>query len=86
MKKEYLIAIASAAALLILSGVGYWYWQSGKVEPEQPAAKVEEEIIPETVNEEITLPDSIKPLESKPDINPADQANPYKNIKTNPFE
>ena len=26
------------------------------------------------------------PLENKPDINPADQANPYKDIKTNPFE
>ncbi len=85
MKKEYLIAIA-VAVLVVLLSVGYWYWQSGKVEPEQPAAKVEEEVVPETVNGEVVLPDSIKPLESKPDINPADQANPYKNIKTNPFE
>ncbi len=25
------------------------------------------------------------PLEDKPDINPADKANPFKDIKTNPF-
>lgn len=26
------------------------------------------------------------PLENKPDLNPADKTNPYKGIKTNPFE
>ena len=25
-------------------------------------------------------------LENKPDINPADKANPFKDVKTNPFE
>ena len=29
---------------------------------------------------------STNPLDNKPDINPADQTNPFKNIKTNPFE
>jgi flagellar basal body-associated protein FliL len=29
---------------------------------------------------------STNPLDNKPDINPVDQTNPFKNIKTNPFE
>ena len=33
------------------------------------------------------LPDmQTNPLEEKPDLNPVDKTNPYKNIKTNPFK
>lgn len=85
MKKSYLI-IASAIVLVILIGACYLYLRSGKVEPESPAGTIGATPTPEIVNEEVKLPDSIAPLENKPDINPVDQTNPYKNVKTNPFE
>ena len=59
--------------LLILLGVGFWYLQSKKDSVEIPT----KEVIP-SIN--------TNPLENKPNINPVDQTNPFKNIKTNPFE
>lgn len=64
--------------LLILSGAGFWYSQSSKkINPDQPAKPVIEAVLPSV---------STNPLENKPNINPVDQTNPFKNIKTNPFE
>jgi len=77
IKKSYLIAIVSGVVLLILLGAGYWYWQSKKSDVEVADGATNEEVLP---------PFSVNPLENKPDINPVDQTNPFKNIKTNPFE
>jgi len=77
MKKSYLIAIVSVVVLLILLGASYWYWQSKKSGVE---------VINETANQEILPSVSTNPLDNKPNINPVDQTNPFKNIKTNPFE
>ncbi len=77
MKKTYLIAIVSVVVLLILFGVSYWYLQSKKSGVEVSIEKASEEILSLV---------STNPLDNKPNINPADQANPFKNIKTNPFE
>jgi len=77
IKKSYLIAAVSVVILLILLGAGYWYWQSKKSGVG---------VISETANEEVLPPFSVNPLENKPNINPVDQANPFSNIKTNPFE
>ncbi len=74
MKKSYLIAIA---LLVVLLGASYWYLQS---------KKSGDEVIIETANEEVLPSVSTNPLDNKPNINPADQTNPFKNIKTNPFE
>lgn len=77
MKKPYLIAVASVIVLLILSGAGYWYIRSvkngGTVTPGTPEGGVVNSV-------------NTNPLDNKPNINPVDQTNPYKNIKTNPFE
>ncbi|MDO8552652.1 MAG: hypothetical protein Q7S01_03955 [bacterium] len=63
--------ILLAAAVLIILAVGIAFYF---YQPEP------EEIIP-------TQSYSVEaPLENKPDINPADKANPFKSVKTNPFE
>ena len=74
MKKTYLMAIGAAVVLLILLGAGYWYWQPKKTsQPTQSSG----EILPAV---------STNPLNNKPDINPVDKTNPFRSLKTNPFE
>jgi hypothetical protein len=74
MKKKYMILIL---LLIILLGAFYWFWQSKKDKGEVVSDTTGDEIIPST---------STNPLDNKPNINPIDQTNPFKNIKTNPFE
>lgn len=76
MKNFYLIAAVSIIILLILLGVIYWYVRSGD----------EVKVVTETPKEEVLQSVSTNPLDNKPNINPVDQTNPFKNIKTNPFE
>ncbi len=77
MKKSYLIVATSVIVLLILLGASYWYLRSGKRDVK---------VATETPKEEVLLSVSTNPLDNKPNINPVDQTNPFKNIKTNPFE
>ena len=69
--------MAIALVLLIaIIAAGYFYWnkwQKAKMTGENAAKGVLPSI-------------GVNPLESKPDINPADKANPFKDIKINPFE
>ncbi|MEI6597285.1 MAG: hypothetical protein WCL13_03730 [bacterium] len=81
MKKSYLIAIILAVFLLVLLGASYWYSQSKKGDVE-----VIVKTASETANEEVLPLVSTNPLDNKPNINPADQTNPFNNIKINPFE
>lgn len=76
MKNFYLIAAVSIIILLILLGVIYWYVRFGD----------EVKVVTETPKEEVLQSVSTNPLDNKPNINPVDQTNPFKNIKTNPFE
>ncbi len=92
-KKKLIIIISVVLLLIILSIGGYLYWnnskKSKKVEAGYKALEKAEsgaEKITESATKG-TLPSvGTNPLENKPDINPADKANPYKNIKTNPFK
>ena len=77
MKKSYSMTMISVVVLVILFGMSYWYMQMKKNEAV---------IIPETTSEVVVPSVSTNPLDNKPDINPVDQANPFKNVKTNPFE
>lgn len=79
--KKYIIIISALLILCLAGSVYYWYWQSKK-----GGTEVINKTNTEITSEEV-LP-SISPnlLENKSDINPVDQTNPYKNIKTNPFE
>ncbi len=80
-KKLILIGIV---ALVIGLAAGYFFWQKYKtpeLTPEETAEK-----ITESVAKGVLPSIQTNPLENKPDINPVDKANPFKNIKTNPFE
>lgn len=71
-KKNVLTAVV---VVLILAGFGiafYFYQQ-----PKQSLDNIE------IITPNYTPP---APLENKPDLNPADKANPFKGVKTNPFE
>ncbi len=80
MSERTILILIIAVVLIIGLGIsGYIYWNNWK------KSKVVEKITESAIQG--ALPSlGINPLESKPDINPADKANPFKNIKTNPFE
>ena len=77
MNKKYIIIILVLLILVLVGGGYYWHWQSKKSGVE---------VITETANGEVLPSVSTNPLDNKPNVNPIDQTNPYKNIKTNPFE
>ena len=89
MPKKTIIIIIAVVLSIGLGIAGYFYWQKTKVKPEGQALEKAGEAA-EKITENATkgvLPSiGANPLENKPDINPADKANPFKNIKTNPFE
>mgnify|MGYP007082065169 CR=1 FL=1 len=75
MNKKYIIIISTLVILGLAVGGYCWYWQSKKAG--QPS---------ESSSEVITPSVSTNPLENKPNVNPIDQTNPFKNVKTNPFK
>jgi len=85
-KKETLIIIA-AVLLIGLAVGGYFLWKnsaSGKKTLEKAGEAAEK--ITESAAKGALPSIGTNPLENKPDVNPADKANPFKNIITNPFE
>ncbi|OIO50320.1 hypothetical protein COU03_03890 [bacterium (Candidatus Gribaldobacteria) CG10_big_fil_rev_8_21_14_0_10_41_12] len=92
MDKKIIIAIVAVVLLIGLGVGGYLYWHNQKKSEKTPETNAIEKA-GETANqitEEATkgvLPSiQTNPLENKPDVNPASQANPIKDIKTNPFD
>ncbi len=88
MNKKKTIIIA-AVLLLILSGVGgFFYWKSKTNAGINALEKMGDAAgkIVDSATKGVLPSIQINPLENKPDLNPADKANPYKDIKTNPFE
>jgi len=77
MNKKYIIIVLVLLILALVGGGYYWYSQSKKGGVE---------VVTETDNEGALPSVSTNPLDNKPNVNPIDQTNPYKNIKTNPFE
>jgi len=92
MSKKIIIAIVAAVLFIGLVVGGYVYLNSQKKSKETPQinALKKAEQAAEQITEEATkgvLPSlETNPLENKPDVNPASNANPIKDIKTNPFE
>lgn len=79
--------------LLIGLGIGFYFYRNNLYKPEtgiNVKAPEEAKSAAETITESATkgvLPSiETNPLENKPDVNPADKANPFTNIKTNPFK
>lgn len=86
-KKQILISIA--VVLLIGLGIAaYFYWQKFSGEQVlkkagETAGKITESAIQGTLP---SMDIQSNPMENAPDVNPASQANPFKDIKTNPFK
>ena len=89
MNKTTFIIVISVILVIALGG-GYYYWVTKNradagAQAVENATEAADKITDSAV--EGVLPSlQINPLENKPDINPADKANPYKDVKTNPFE
>ena len=85
MDKKIIIIIIAAVLLVVLVG-GYFLWANFK---KSKAGALDNIGTAEDITNSATkgvLPSiETNPLEDKPDLNPADKANPYKDIKTNPF-
>jgi len=92
INKKTIIVIISVVLLIGLGVGGYFYWNNlekskTKVETKAPEeAKSATETITESATQGVLPSIGANPLESKPDVNPADKANPFKDIKTNPFK
>ncbi len=85
-KKETLIIIATVLLIGLIVG-GSFLWNNWKKSNSilEKASKAADKII-ESATKGVLPSIGTNPLENKPDVNPADKANPFKNIKTNPFE
>ena len=85
-KTIIIISLVAAVLLIILVIGGYLYFKKSKAGANalENAVNVAQEITDSATRG--VLPSlQTNPLEDKPDINPADKANPFKDIKTNPF-
>ncbi|MDO8492074.1 MAG: hypothetical protein Q7S34_00340 [bacterium] len=73
--KKNILITAIVALILLGLGTAFYFYQQPKVNSNNN-------------NIEIVTPNYAPPtpLENKPDLNPADKANPFKGVKTNPFE
>ncbi len=89
-KKEILM-IAAVILIIGLAIGGYFLWNNWKnsISSENKALETAGEAadkITESATKGVLPSIGVNPLESKPDVNPADKANPFKNIITNPFQ
>lgn len=89
-KKEILIIIIAILVVGLAVG-GYFLWNNWKnsVSSENQtldSAGEAADKITENATKGVLPSIGANPLESKPDVNPADKANPFKNIITNPFK
>ncbi|MDP3758728.1 MAG: hypothetical protein Q8Q86_03340 [Candidatus Daviesbacteria bacterium] len=87
MNKKILIIIIAVILIIALGVGGYFYWnKKSKIENALNRASDALQKLTESVTKGVLPSIQTNPLENKPDINPADKANPFKNIKINPFE
>ncbi len=88
-KKEALIIIATVLLIGLIVG-GYFLWNNWKNSASEKKTLEKAGEAAEKITESATkgvLPSiGANPLENKPDVNPDDKANPFKNIITNPFK
>jgi len=87
-KKEILVIVAVILLLIILSTGAYFYWINYKKPVTQNFLENDSNAAEDITNSATkgVLPSiQTNPLEDKPDINPADKANPFEYIIINPF-
>ena len=88
-----IIIVAAVVLLIGLMAGGYYGWKIWKVAEilsngEQTLEEIGDAVekITESALKGVLPSIQINPLENRPDLNPADKANPFKDIKINPFE
>ena len=88
MNKKIIIIIAAAVLVAIIVGlsIGLYFYFKNKALNALEKSKGTAEKITEGATKGVLPSLETNPFENKPDINPADKANPIKNIKTNHFE
>jgi len=87
--KNHRLILLTIVILIVFVVSGYIYWknkQSNAGEKAIDKAGNASEKITDSATKGVLPSVGANPLENKPDINPADKTNPFKNIKTNPFE
>ena len=81
--KGLIIGLIILIAIVIIGVIGYFYLEKHTKTPQQKA-------IENAVNAtQKALPDygnQTAPLQKMPDVNPTSKTNPYKAVKTNPFQ
>ncbi|MFA6338954.1 MAG: hypothetical protein WCW87_02775 [Candidatus Paceibacterota bacterium] len=91
-KKSITISSVAIVIIIVFSVVIYFYLVNKnniKTNIEQNADKAASEsakVITDSASKGVLPSVTTNPLENKPDINPVDKANPFKDVKTNPFE
>jgi flagellar basal body-associated protein FliL len=88
MPKKMIFIIIAVVLLIILSMAGYFYWiNSKKSETKNVLENISNvaEDITDSATKGVVPSLQNNPLQDNPDINPASNANPIKDIKTNPF-
>ncbi len=88
-KKVILIIIIAVVVVGLVIG-GYFIWNNWKKSVSSENKALDEageatEKLTESATKGVLPSIGTNPLESKPDVNPVDKANAFKNIKTNPF-
>ena len=86
--KKLVVTIVVAIIVVVLLGAAYWWFGLREVKtPEEKATESFEKSLQSAGAG--TLPEInplSNPLEEVPDINAVSKTNPFKDIKTNPFE
>lgn len=95
-QNKILLIILAVAAAIIIIGYGAWKFFGVKSQPTMVPQSTSQGQAPapqpggtEATSTYGTLPEIesvTNPLEEKPDLNPVDRANPFKDIYKNPFE
>ena len=89
MNKKTLIIIIVVILIIALGVGGYFLWSKKNKTPLEKALEAAGDAAEKLIDSATkgVLPSiQTNVLENKPNINPADKANPFKNIKINPFE
>lgn len=87
MDRRTLITVVIALAVV---AAGAWYWYENlRITPEEQALTEAVDLLAGSeITDEVSsaVDTSVKPVGETPDANPVERANPFTNVKTNPFE
>ena len=79
MKKEVIIIVIVLVLFLIIIGYLFLKSRTSSRSAEEMSQIINQGVLP-------SLGESTNPMKNKPDVNPVDASNPFRSIKTNPFE